>query len=33
VTFLLMFVLLLRMRVRLEEQRARLDVLYLATDE
>jgi heme exporter protein C len=33
VTFLLMFVLLLRMRVKLEEQRSRLDVLYLATDE
>ena len=32
VTFLLMFVLLLRMRVRLEEQRARLDVLYLSSD-
>ena len=33
VTFLLMFVLLLRMRVKLEEQRSRLDVLYLSTDE
>ena len=32
VTFLLMYVLLLRMRVRLEEQRARLDVLYLSAD-
>ena len=32
VTFLLMFVLLLRMRVRLEEQRGRLDALYLSTD-
>ena len=31
-TFLLMFVLLLRMRIRLEEQRARVDALYLATD-
>ena len=31
--FLLLFVLLLRMRVRLEEQRARLDVLYLSLDE
>jgi heme exporter protein C len=31
-TFLLLFVLLLRMRVRLEEQRARLDALYLAQD-
>jgi len=33
VTFLLMFVLLLRLRVGLEEQRARLDALYLVTDE
>jgi heme exporter protein C len=32
VTFLLMFILLLRMRIRLEEQRARLDVLYLSAD-
>jgi heme exporter protein C len=32
VTFLLMFIVLLRMRVRLEEQRARLDALYLSTD-
>jgi heme exporter protein C len=32
-TFLLLFVLLLRMRVRLEEQRARLDALYLSMDE
>jgi heme exporter protein C len=31
--FLLLFVLLLRMRVRLEEQRARLDALYLSIDE
>ena len=31
-TFLLLFVLLLRMRVRLEEQRARLDALHLALD-
>ena len=31
--FLLLFVLLLRMRVRLEEQRARLDALYLSMDE
>jgi heme exporter protein C len=31
--FLLLFVLLLRMRVRLEEQRARLDALYLSFDE
>jgi heme exporter protein C len=30
--FLLLFVLLLRMRVRLEEQRARVDALYLALD-
>jgi heme exporter protein C len=32
VTFALLFALLLRMRVRLEEQRARLDHLYLAMD-
>lgn len=32
VAFLLLFVLLLRMRVRLEEQRARLDALYLSMD-
>jgi len=32
VTFLLLFLLLLRMRVRLEEQRARVDGLYLAMD-
>ena len=31
--FLVLFVLLLRMRVRLEEQRARLDTLYLSMDE
>jgi heme exporter protein C len=31
-TFLLLFVLLLRMRVRLEEQRAKLDGLYLSMD-
>src|SRR5918995_1483163 len=31
-TFLLLFLLLLRMRVRLEEQRARLDALYLSMD-
>jgi heme exporter protein C len=31
--FLLLFVLLLRMRVRLEEQRTRLDALYLSLDE
>ena len=31
-TFLLLFVLLLRMRVRLEEQRARVDTLYLSMD-
>lgn len=30
--FLLLFVLLLRMRIRLEEQRARLDQLYLSLD-
>ena len=32
VTFLLMFVLLLRLRVHLEEQRTRLDTLYLSAD-
>jgi len=32
-TFLLCFVLLLKMRIRLEEQRARLDSLYLSMDE
>jgi heme exporter protein C len=32
VTFVLLFVLLLRMRVRLEEQRARVDTLYLSMD-
>jgi heme exporter protein C len=31
--FVLLFVLLLRLRVRLEEQRSRLDVLYLSIDE
>ena len=31
--FLLLFVLLLRLRVYLEEQRARLDALYLSLDE
>ena len=31
--FLLLFMLLLRMRVRLEEQRTRLDALYLSLDE
>jgi len=31
-TFLLLFVLLLRIRVRLEEQRARVDTLYLSMD-
>jgi heme exporter protein C len=32
IAFLLLFVLLLRMRVRLEEQRATLDRLYLSAD-
>ena len=31
--FLLLFVLLMKMRIRLEEQRARLDSLYLSIDE
>ena len=33
VTFVLLFTLLLRMRILLQEQRARLDVLYLSLDE
>ena len=33
VAFLLLFMVLLQLRVRLEEQRARLDALYLAADE
>jgi heme exporter protein C len=33
VAFLMLFVLMLRLRVRLEEQRARLDTLYLSLDE
>ncbi|OFW14920.1 MAG: hypothetical protein A3F70_03880 [Acidobacteria bacterium RIFCSPLOWO2_12_FULL_67_14] len=32
VSFLLLFVLLLRVRVRLEEQRAKLDAMYLSMD-
>src|SRR5438128_12655811 len=32
-TFLLCFILLLRMRIRLEEQRARVDAIYLSLDE
>ena len=32
VTFLVLFILLLRARVRLEEQRAQLDALYLSVD-
>jgi len=32
VTFLLLFILLLRMRVRLQEQRAKVDALYLTMD-
>jgi hypothetical protein len=31
--FLLLFVLLLQLRVRLERQRARVDALYLAVEE
>jgi hypothetical protein len=31
-TFFLLFLLLLRMRVQLEEQRIRLDALYLSAD-
>jgi len=31
-TFFLLFLLLLRVRVRLEEQRATLDALYLSAD-
>ena len=33
ISFLLLFILLLKLRVRLEEQRARLDSLYLSLDE
>jgi heme exporter protein C len=33
VAFLMLFVLMLRLRVRLEEQRAHLDTLYLSLDE
>jgi heme exporter protein C len=32
-TFLMTFILLFKMRVRLEEQRARLDTIYLSLDE
>ena len=32
-SFVLLFVLLLRLRVHLKEQRARLDALYLSLDE
>src|SRR5262245_45598917 len=32
-SFLLLFVLLIKLRIRVEEQRARLDALYLALDE
>jgi heme exporter protein C len=32
-SFLLLFVLLLKLRIRVEEQRARVDALYLALDE
>ena len=32
-TFLLTFILLFKMRVRLEEQRSRLDAIYLSLDE
>ena len=31
--FLLLFILLMKLRIRLEEQRARLDALYLSIDE
>jgi heme exporter protein C len=31
--FLLLFILLVKMRVRIEEQRARLDVMYLSMDQ
>jgi heme exporter protein C len=31
--FVLLYVLLLKLRVRLEEQRARLDAMYLSLDE
>jgi hypothetical protein len=32
-TFLFLYVLLLKMRTRLEEQRTRLDALYLRIDD
>jgi len=32
-SFLLLFILLFKMRVRLEEQRARVDALYLSMDQ
>ena len=33
VTFLLLFVVLLKLRVRVEEQQARVDALYLSLDD
>ena len=33
VTFVLLFIVLMKLRVRLEEQRARVDALYLSLDE
>jgi len=33
ITFLLLFVVLLKLRIRVEEQQARVDALYLALDE
>ena len=33
VTFVLLFVVLLKLRVRVEEQQARVDALYLSLDD
>jgi uncharacterized membrane protein YhdT len=33
ITFVLLFIVLLKLRVRVEEQQARVDTLYLAMDE
>jgi heme exporter protein C len=33
ISFLLLFVVLLKLRIRVEEQQARVDALYLALDE
>jgi hypothetical protein len=33
VTFVLLFIVLMKLRVRVEEQQARMDALYLSLDE